>query len=138
MTSWNGLTCVACLTSLAACTRPATPPPPATGVEERAFGSTPDGAAVSLYTLTNASGVEVRAITYGGIILSLRVPDRDGQLGDVVLGFDALDGYLEGLALLRRHHRALRQPDRARKVHPGRTRSTPSRPTTARTPCTAG
>jgi aldose 1-epimerase len=51
--------------------------------------------AVDLYTLTNAAGMEVRAITYGGIILSLRVPDRNGALGDVVLGYDTLDGYLK-------------------------------------------
>ncbi|HEX9692815.1 MAG TPA: aldose epimerase family protein [Gemmatimonadales bacterium] len=58
------------------------------------FGTLPDGAPVTLYTLTNANGVEVRAITYGAIIVSLRVPDRDGTMGDVVLGFDDLVGYL--------------------------------------------
>jgi aldose 1-epimerase len=50
---------------------------------------------VDLYTLTNASGMEVRVVTYGGIILSLRVPDRDGKLGDVVLGYDALARYFK-------------------------------------------
>jgi aldose 1-epimerase len=58
------------------------------------FGKLPDGTAVEVLTLTNAHGVEVRAITYGGIIVSLRVPDRNGQLDDVVLGYDSLDGYL--------------------------------------------
>jgi aldose 1-epimerase len=58
------------------------------------FGKMPDGTAVDVYTLTNANGVEIKAITYGGIITSLRVPDRAGRLGDVVLGFETLDAYL--------------------------------------------
>jgi aldose 1-epimerase len=60
------------------------------------FGVTTEGDTVEVFTLTNLNGVEVRAITYGAIIVSLRVPDRDGRLADVVLGFDDLDGYLEG------------------------------------------
>ena len=59
------------------------------------FGQMPDGVAVDLFTLTNSNGVEVRAITYGCIIVSLRVPDRDGRLDDIVLGYDSLDGYLK-------------------------------------------
>ena len=53
-----------------------------------------DGTPVELLTLTNASGMEVRAISYGAIIRSIRVPDRDGRPGDVVLGHDSLDGYV--------------------------------------------
>lgn len=64
------------------------------------FGVAPDGTPVELYTLTNANGVEARIMTYGGIIVSLRVPDRDGQLADVVLGHDTLDGYLSNDAYL--------------------------------------
>ena len=64
-------------------------------VTREPFGVMPDGEAVDVFTLTNANGAEVRAITYGGIIVSLRVPDRDGRLGDIVLGFDDLYGYLE-------------------------------------------
>src|SRR5262245_32244167 len=45
-------------------------------VSHAAYGRTPEGAAVDVYTLTNASGMEVRAITYGGFIVSLRTPDR--------------------------------------------------------------
>ena len=52
------------------------------------FGTLADGTAVDLYTLTNAHGVEVKVITYGGIIQSLKRARRDGQVGDVVLGFD--------------------------------------------------
>jgi aldose 1-epimerase len=91
------LTCVAVPVFLvAACTSmPPPPPEPTRSVEKEAFGQTKDGVSVDLYTLTNASGMEVRAMTYGGIIVSLKVPDRDGQLGDVVLGYDSLDGYLK-------------------------------------------
>ncbi len=53
-----------------------------------------DGQAVDLYTLTNTSGVEVAISNYGGIIVSLKAPDHNGKLADVVLGFDTLDGYL--------------------------------------------
>jgi aldose 1-epimerase len=59
------------------------------------FGRTPDGQAVELFTLTNARGTEVRAINYGGIIVSLRVPDRAGRFDDVVLGHESLEGYLK-------------------------------------------
>ena len=62
------------------------------GVEQKAFG-TRDGRPVTLYTLTNSHGVEVHAMNYGGIILSIRVPDRKGQFADIVLGHDALEGY---------------------------------------------
>lgn len=55
-----------------------------------------EGDSVKVYTLRNAAGMEARVTNYGGIILSLMVPDREGQLGDVVLGFDSPGGYLEG------------------------------------------
>src|SRR5262245_31499033 len=57
------------------------------------FGTLPDGTPVEIFTLTNAHGVEVRAMTYGGIIVSLRVPDRDGRIGDVVLGYGDAASY---------------------------------------------
>ena len=63
-------------------------------VSSEDYGTTPDGESVRIYTLTNTSGLEARVITYGGIIVSLRTPDRDGNLDDVVLGFDSLEGYL--------------------------------------------
>ena len=63
-------------------------------VRKESFGKTGDGRPVDLYTLTNSKGMEVRAMTYGGIIVSIRVPDKNGNLGDVVLGHDNLDGYL--------------------------------------------
>lgn len=57
------------------------------------FGSMPDGRAVELFTITNTNGVEVRAMTYGGIILSLRVPDRQQKLDDIALGHDSAAAY---------------------------------------------
>ena len=68
--------------------------PVAANVSETAFGSMPDGTPVRLFTLTNASGMEVRAITYGVILASIKVPDRQGRLDDVVIGHDNLEGYL--------------------------------------------
>jgi aldose 1-epimerase len=70
------------------------PPAKAASVTRAPYGTMPDGTAVEVFTLTNASGMEVRAITYGAFIVSLRVPDRSGSLDDVVLGFDSLEGYL--------------------------------------------
>jgi aldose 1-epimerase len=63
------------------------------GVETQPLG-THDGRPITLYKLTNAHGVEVHAMNYGGIILSIRVPDRKGQFADVVLGHDTLEGYI--------------------------------------------
>src|SRR5262245_27124137 len=60
------------------------------------FGKTKDGQIVELYTLTNANGVEARITTYGGIVVSLKTPDRAGKLDDIVLGLDTLDEYLKG------------------------------------------
>jgi aldose 1-epimerase len=65
-------------------------------IEKSEFGKTPDGTAVDLYTLTNGHGMKAKIITYGGIVTELHVPDRNGKLGDVVLGFDNLEGYLAG------------------------------------------
>jgi aldose 1-epimerase len=64
-------------------------------VNKGAFGTTPDGQAVDMYTMSNAQGMEVRAITYGGIITSILVPDKNGKFEDVALGFDSLEGYLK-------------------------------------------
>jgi len=63
------------------------------GVQQQPFG-TQGGRPVNLYTLTNSHGVEVKAMNYGGIILSIRVPDRKGQFADIVLGHETLEGYV--------------------------------------------
>jgi len=67
-----------------------------TKVTRESFGKTSDGQNVDIYTLTNRRGAEVKITNYGGIITSLRVPDRNGKRDDVVLGFDNLDAYLKG------------------------------------------
>ena len=59
------------------------------------FGSLPDGREVEIYTLRNRSGMEARIMTYGGVVTSLRTADRRGEIADVVLGYDSLDGYLK-------------------------------------------
>ena len=58
------------------------------------FGTTPDGAKIEVFTLTNAAGIEVRAISFGAILVSIRTPDRAGRFADIALGFDALDDYV--------------------------------------------
>ena len=63
-------------------------------VTHAAFGRMPDGTRIELFTLTNSHGMEVRTIPYGAVIVSVRVPDRDGHFDDVVLGFGTLEGYL--------------------------------------------
>src|SRR6266851_954543 len=61
---------------------------------KKSFGKTPDGQPVYLYVLTNKSGAEVSITNYGGAVVSLKVPDRNGKLADVVLGYDSVDGYV--------------------------------------------
>jgi aldose 1-epimerase len=65
-------------------------------VEEEPFGKMPDGTRIMKYTLTNRSGAKAAIISYGGILTNLWVPDKNGQLADVVMGFDTLEGYLAG------------------------------------------
>ncbi len=60
------------------------------------FGKTGDGQEVQLFTLSNKNGMEARIMDYGGIVVSLKVPDRTGKLDDVVLGLNTLDDYLKG------------------------------------------
>jgi len=63
-------------------------------IKKQSFGTLPDGAEVALYTLVNAQGMRATITTYGGAVVSLTAPDRAGTYADVVLGFDALEGYL--------------------------------------------
>lgn len=64
-------------------------------VTTNVFGMMPDGDTVIRYTLTNANGMQVKVLNYGGIIQSLMVPDKNGKMGDVVLGFDSLEQYIK-------------------------------------------
>ena len=62
-------------------------------ITSKPFGTTTDGQKVSLYTLTNAKGASATISNYGGIVTKLMMPDRNGKLEDVVLGFDKLSSY---------------------------------------------
>jgi len=68
----------------------------ATGqIDKQPFGTAPTGEPVDIYTLRNGKGAEARIMTYGGIVVSLKMPDKDGQFSDVVLGYDDLDSYVK-------------------------------------------
>jgi aldose 1-epimerase len=62
-------------------------------IKKRKFGVLEDGTAVDVYTLENESGMKADVTNYGGIIISLWTPDRNGEMGDVVLGYDNLVSY---------------------------------------------
>src|SRR5262249_16748382 len=62
-------------------------------VAHASFGALPDGTPIEIFTLSNLNGVELRAMTYGGIIVSLRTPDRQGKPADIVLGYDNAAAY---------------------------------------------
>ena len=64
-------------------------------ITKAAFGETLDGQKVDIYTLRNDKGTEARICNYGGIVVSLKVRDRNGKLGDVVLGYDSLASYIK-------------------------------------------
>ena len=81
---------------LAVAAQDATASPMAGGVTVEPFGTTEDGQDVELYTLTNANGMVVSVMTYGGIVQKVLVPDRDGNLTNVTLGFDMLEEYVAG------------------------------------------
>ena len=68
--------------------------PMSSSITKAPFGKLADGMPVDIYTLKNAAGMEVAITTFGGRIVSLKAPGRDGKFADVVLGFDSLDGYL--------------------------------------------
>jgi len=82
---------VLCVCLLAGC---AVGPRPVSVVTKQPFGRTRDGTPIDLYVLRNSKGMEAGICNYGGIVVWLKVPDKHGVLGDVVLGYDHLDGYL--------------------------------------------
>lgn len=65
------------------------------GIVKSSFGKTADGTEVDLYTMTNGNGMVAKITTYGGIVVALETPDRNGNFGDVVLGYPDLKGYIE-------------------------------------------
>src|SRR5262245_49188142 len=64
------------------------------GITEKPFG-TFEQKPVTEYTITNAKGMQVSVINYGGTVTRLVVPDKNGTMGDVVTGFESLDGFLQ-------------------------------------------
>jgi aldose 1-epimerase len=69
-------------------------------MQKQSFGKSEDGQQVDLYILTNKNGMEAAITNYGGTVVSLMVPDRNGKRDDVVLGYDTLDGYATGKAYI--------------------------------------
>ncbi len=67
-------------------------------IERRAFGKLQDGQSADLYVLTNSHGMEAAITNFGATLVSLKVPDKSGKAGDVVLGYDNLSGYESGKA----------------------------------------
>jgi aldose 1-epimerase len=84
---------MACRGSDAPVGAPPAVPVAATRVTRAPFGTLSDSTPVELFTVTNRQGIELRAMTYGGIIVSLRVPDRQGRVDDIVLGYDSAAEY---------------------------------------------
>ena len=78
-----GLTCLSLTTHAA----------DSAGVTHQPFGKTKEGTPVEIYTLRNTHGCEARIADYGGVVVSLTMPDKNGKLADVLLGFDTLPEY---------------------------------------------
>ena len=90
---WTGLSALvaACAVSCATC-----PFQPSTSnhhpnVEKSQFGTTPEGEQVELYTLHNKNGLVAKISTFGALLTEMHVPDKNGKLGDITLGFDNLE-----------------------------------------------
>lgn len=89
------------LVTMASCTTPSgnqskendLPQGSVRGITQVPYGKLKDGTPISLYTMTNSKGMKMTVINYGGIITSLHVPDKEGNLVDVVLGYDSLQAY---------------------------------------------
>src|SRR5215470_13293596 len=90
---WLGL---AVVWALAGCATPDSKESKSMKLEQKRFGQMPDGTEVLIYTLSNKHGMVAKVTEYGALLTELWVPDRAGKLGDVVLGFDNLDRYLQG------------------------------------------
>ena len=65
-------------------------------IDEKFFGKTKSGIKVKSYILTNKNKMEVKIITYGGAIVEIKVPDKEGNFDDVILGYDTIEGYENG------------------------------------------
>ncbi|MHC4440937.1 MAG: aldose epimerase family protein, partial [Planctomycetota bacterium] len=67
----------------------------AVSVKSKIFGKTEDGGEVTLYELINDNGLRATVMDYGAILVDLQVPDRNGKLADINLGFDELEPYIK-------------------------------------------
>jgi aldose 1-epimerase len=63
-------------------------------LQRQLYGTTSDGEKVESFTLGNSRGITAAVINYGCILTSLRMPDKNGKIGEITLGFDTLGGYL--------------------------------------------
>ena len=84
---------ILCLGSLAGCEKGMQK----ADITKQSFGTAPNGKAAEIYTLVNKTGAEVRITNYGGAVQSLKVPDKNGKLGDVVLGCDSAEQYTKDI-----------------------------------------
>ncbi len=64
-------------------------------IQEETFGKTEEGDLIKSYTLTDGKGIKVKLINYGAILVSLKIPDREGNLDDITLGYETLEGYIQ-------------------------------------------
>ena len=87
------LSSIICLLCLSGCLH--MPDEDGLSLTRKHYGIMPDGGAVDQFTMANSNGLVMDVITYGCIITSIRFPDREGVSGDIVLGFDSLNEYLE-------------------------------------------
>jgi aldose 1-epimerase len=90
--------CVLLLMALMISDGPAVAETQTPGVKKSVFGKTKDGREAHLFTLSNKSGMQVIITDFGGTVVSIKVADRNGKIGDVVHGYDTLDGYEQGTA----------------------------------------
>lgn len=65
-------------------------------IHQETFGVMPNGTVIEAYTLVNENGIEVKIMNYGGTVISIKTPDHNGDIDDIVLGFDKLAPYLDG------------------------------------------
>src|ERR1041384_4964070 len=64
------------------------------GITEKAFGSY-ENDPVTEYIITNSNGMQVSILNYGGTVTKIMTPDKNNKMGDVILGYESLDGYLQ-------------------------------------------
>src|ERR1035438_6237931 len=81
--------------ALVGCTTTSLTPNQGAQISVKPFGPPQNGIAVDLFTLRNKKGVEAAICNYGGLVISLKVPNRAGRFGDVVLGYDKLADYIK-------------------------------------------